>query len=201
MPEKILKIEIGEGKIKSFLYQSVFSEKSKIDGLSFKNEKKVVFQKEFIYDFPSFKDFRLKILELYFSLLKNDLIFSKVEIFPKERVLFNFSVERNFFRKKPSLPLSFGEMEKYIKNCQLFSFKKAQEFFSSFSQKPFLFLAKIKKIEIDGKIISDPLGKKGKEILVKIANFYLPEKIENEVKDVFSSKRIEILPPLKKIRF
>lgn len=182
--EKEIKISIMEGPVlaidlgTSFLKSILFSiEREKLNFFDFLKTP---------YDPKSRKDFKLKLKEL---ILKENLNFNSVIIGVGEGVGKGKIKEKNFLRKRPGRPIKSGEFERMIKSIQEESFFEAKEEFKN--QEIFQVSARVKKVMIDGKETSSPIGACGERVFLKIINLYLPEDFYKEIKNIFLSLKIK----------
>lgn len=95
----------------------------------------------------------------------------------------------DFVRKKPQRPITKSEFREIIERLQKDSYQTVQNYLN---KEIILVKAAIKKIVVDNRETSSPIGIPANTITLKIINFYLPFDFSKRIERFFSKKRIKI---------
>lgn len=145
------------------------------------------------YKPESFKDIKEKLTYLLLNLFKNKRISLDFAILKFEEGISKKVVKRKIFlRKNHKRLISENEFKKMIESTQKSSFYAAK----SKIIKPYdveIIDARIRRITIDSKNISNPIGAAGKNFCLETVNLYLPTDFYKLIKGVlknFKTKHI-----------
>jgi len=138
-------------------------------------------------------EFKNKLGDLVHALKKNDYKIKTIFITAGDGVGTGKLMETKIFRKNKDKKITEAEFKKILKETQQESSLLAKKEFSS--QRIKIVNSNIQKIIVDKILVDNPIGMQGREIFLRIINFYLPFTIYKETKNILKTDLVFFYSP------